>query len=84
MRARSLLPRPPPEVDGKPPLVFKVSYNPLWDQMDFGPIWKVLRHEFEAAGFFDERDRFILSRSKASSLGDLANAGNKKSLARQA
>lgn len=81
LRAKSLVEKAPSQ--SAAPLVFKITYNPLWDQMNFGQIWTYLKEHMEQVGFLKQTDEIILSRSKASSLGDLVNASNKKTLAIQ-
>lgn len=66
---------------GSKSLIFKFTYNPLWDNMDWTSIWSQFRKEMRVDGFFTRADRILLSRKKGASLGDLANASNKNSLA---
>lgn len=77
-RATSLLPKS--SIPGPAPIIFKASYNPLWDRMDFAPVWKLLREEFAPLGLISAVDRIVLSRKRAASLGDLVNTSNKRTL----
>lgn len=79
-RASSLLPKVLLDPSAEEPLIFKTSYNPLWEQLNVQSVLQPLKADFLQYGLLDNTDRIIVSQSIEPSLGDLANAGHKKSL----
>ncbi|KAJ3925852.1 MAG: hypothetical protein NXY57DRAFT_906558, partial [Lentinula lateritia] len=57
--------------------VLKLTHNPLWDQVDFGPLWRELGDVWEEHGRGMPNLRFLASFAKPASLGDLLNVNNR-------
>lgn len=81
-RPKALTPRTPiPEWENKGRLyVLKLIHNPLWDSVDFGPIWKTLRDAWEETGLGKPDDRFLASFKKPESLSDRLNKINRETM----
>lgn len=81
-RPRALTPRIPlPEWENRDRLyVLKLIHNPLWDSVDFGPIWKTLRDAWEETGLGKPDDRFLASFKKPESLNDRFNKINRETI----
>ncbi|VDC05775.1 unnamed protein product [Peniophora sp. CBMAI 1063] len=82
MRPRALLPRPPltEEQRANRLFVLKLTWNPVWEAVDFGPIWRTLRDAFEETGLASSSDRILASFKKPECLGDRLNGINRKTL----
>ncbi|KAI0065892.1 hypothetical protein BV25DRAFT_1797961 [Artomyces pyxidatus] len=61
--------------------VLKLTYNPLWDAVDFGPIWRTLRDAFEETGLGKVSDRYLASFKKPECIGDRLNKINRETIA---
>jgi hypothetical protein len=81
-RPKALTPRTPlPEWENKGRLyALKLIHNPLWDSVDFGPIWKTLRDAWEETGLGKPDDRFLASFKKPESLSDRFNKTNRETI----
>ena len=79
-RPKALTPCTPiPEWENKGRLyVLKLIHNPLWDSVDFGPIWKTLRDAWEETGLGKPDDRFLASFKKPELLSDRLNKINRE------
>jgi hypothetical protein len=79
-RPKALLPRPQAPISDWEPAaklyVLKLTHNPLWEEVDFGPIWKTLRSAWVECGLGKSEDRFLASFKKPGSLGDTLNKLN--------
>ena len=81
-RPKALTPRTPlTEWENRDRLyVLKLTHNPLWDSVDFGPIWKTLRDAWEETGLGKPDDRFLASFKKPESLSDRLNKTNRETI----
>ncbi|KAF8162243.1 hypothetical protein BJ912DRAFT_1006215 [Pholiota molesta] len=81
-RPTALAPRPsiPEWQNGGKLYVLKLTHNPLWDSVEFGPIWKTLRDAWEETGLGRPGDRFLASFKKPEALSDRLNKTNRETV----
>jgi hypothetical protein len=81
-RPKALIPRPLKSFEeGESQLhVLKFIHNPLWDSVEFGPIWRTLRDAWIETGLGRASDRFLASFRKPSALGDTFNKINRETI----
>lgn len=81
-RPKALLPRPCPQQGNQSGQlhVLKLTHNPLWDAVDFGPVWRSLRDAWYETGTGRTGDRFRASFSKPEALGDRLNKNNRDAM----
>jgi hypothetical protein len=81
-RPTALISRPPKSLEeGTHQLhVLKLIHNPLWDTVEFGPIWRTLRDAWIEIGLGRASDRFLASFKKPSALGDTLNKINRETI----
>jgi hypothetical protein len=60
--------------------VLKLTHNPLWGEVDFGPIWKTLRNAWEECGLGKSKDHFLALFKKPEAMGDILNKINLQTL----
>ena len=53
--------------------VLKLTHNPLWDAIDFGPVWHDLHDAWIETGLGRPHNQFFTSFSKPGGLGDWLN-----------
>ena len=80
-RPKALTPRTVFETEGEGRLyVLKLIHNPLWESVDFGPIWRTLRDAWEETGLGRPGDRFLASFQKPETLNDRLNKVNRETI----
>jgi hypothetical protein len=60
--------------------VLKLTHNPLWEEVDFGPMWKTLRNAWEECGLGKSDDRFLASFKRPEAMSDILNKTNVQTL----
>ena len=77
---KALLPCPQAPISDWEPAArlydLKLTDNPLWEAVDFGPIWKTLHSAWVECGLGRSEDRFLTSFKQPESLGDTLNKLN--------
>ena len=56
--------------------VLKLTHNPVWDEVNLGPIWRELGDTWKEFGEAYPKLRFMASHAKPSALGDQLNKHN--------
>jgi hypothetical protein len=81
-RPTALISRPPKSLEERTHQlhVLKLIHNPLWDTVEFGPIWRTLRDAWIETGLGRASDRFLASFKKPSALGDTLNKINRETI----
>ncbi|KAF8915727.1 hypothetical protein CPB85DRAFT_1217413, partial [Mucidula mucida] len=76
-RPKALVDNSPPVVSDDPPIhVLKLTHNPLWDTVDFGPEWRQLERTWADSGTSIPDIQFLASFKKPTALGDKLNRHN--------
>jgi hypothetical protein len=77
---KALLPHPQTPISNWEPAaklyVLKLTHNPLWEEVDFGPIWKTLHSAWVECGLGKSEDCFLTSFKKPESVSDTLNKLN--------
>ncbi|KII94504.1 hypothetical protein PLICRDRAFT_659542, partial [Plicaturopsis crispa FD-325 SS-3] len=60
--------------------VLKLTHNPLWEHVEFAPIWNTLRSAWDECGLGKSEDRFLASFKKPECMGDILNKINGETL----
>ena len=72
----------PTEKDKVETLIFKSTYNPLWEGTNMKTVWDAILTTWESLEFLPTNTRVIHSQSKPPALGDLFNRKNKETIER--
>ncbi|KAJ7755117.1 hypothetical protein B0H16DRAFT_1315870 [Mycena metata] len=76
----SKLPIPPWECEKHRLYVLKLTHNPIWEEINFNPIWGILREAWNECGLGKSTDRFLASFKEPAALGDVLNKINRETL----
>ncbi|KAE9386139.1 hypothetical protein BT96DRAFT_1006383 [Gymnopus androsaceus JB14] len=74
---KALNPRSPCTDKDDPIHVLKLTHNPLWDNVDFGPLWQELGEVWEEHGRGTPNLCFLTSFAKPTSMGYQLNKNNR-------
>lgn len=79
-KALKLCPLSPPWEHEQRLYILKLVHNPIWGNIDLGPVWKTLCDAWMEFGLGHNSNRFLSSFKKPELLGNIFNKMNKKTL----